>query len=521
MANNVLLSSVRMSRTCLTEYGRCDKLPHKCISVDGSIVHRLSMDALGCCHRATGEATHQQMGSDNPLVSPNYGYWRRHMNTLDKKERKASASLRLARESLADAILKNVYGAHSIDNAFAPLCFGANSDCHRATVADLMHTVEEGIFKHVITCVLGILPPGSSKKVDRLVAEWFSDIGSNRSGERVNYPRVSFARGICSTALLTADETVGQMFILALLLYTKEGREVMQHRFDPNFDTTRNRHKTNTKQNEHHATNEPSSSSDDENDEQALGNGDPESTSMGGPNTLTQSEVGELLYALDMEYIKTHCLPRLPSHHKQILKLTLDIHLKRSLLTHIQHGLHLPKGRMGYKQVPTTQRVVGAPTSVAHSCTATNNYLTDNTKLKFPDNRQSFTLKSNMDDTSLMIQVLLAFHSFLKYGGHTIGREEDQANYRKSFHCLMTAIVQGIGREANTRREFKIQKFLECSHFLQDRIKFGPSVGHNTDTGERGLKQQWAKKVAKTAQKRGDTTFRGQVAKNIQEFEIL
>jgi hypothetical protein len=159
---------------------------------------------------------------------------------------------------------------------------------------------------------------------------------------------------------------------------------------------------------------------------------------------------------------------------------------------------------------------------VAHSCPATTNYLTDNTKLKIPNNRQSFTLKSNMDDTSQMIQVLLAFHSFLKYyGGHTIGREEDQANYRKSFHCLMTAIVQGIGREANTRREFKIQKFLECSHFLQDRIKFGPSVGHNTDTGERGLKQQWAKKVAKTAQKRGDTTFRGQVAKNIQEFEIL
>jgi hypothetical protein len=138
-----------MSRTCLTEYGRCDKLPHKCITMDGSIVHRLSMDALGsCCHRAAGEATPQQMGSANPPLSPNYGNWRRHLNTLDKKERRASDALRLARESLADAILKNVYGAHSIDNAFAALCFGADSNCHRATVADLMHTVEEGIFKH-------------------------------------------------------------------------------------------------------------------------------------------------------------------------------------------------------------------------------------------------------------------------------------------------------------------------------------------------------------------------------------
>jgi hypothetical protein len=100
-----------------------------------------------------------------------------------------------------------------------------------------------------------------------------------------------------------------------------------------------------------------------------------------------------------------------------------------------------------------------------------------------------------------------------------MGQQEEICKYRKSFHCMMTAVMQGIGRAANTR-EFKIQKFLECSHFLKDHIRFGPSVGHNTDTGERGLKQ-WAKRVAKTAQKRGDPTFRGQVAQNIQEMEIL
>jgi hypothetical protein len=45
-------------------------------------------------------------------------------------------------------------------------------------------------------------------------------------------------------------------------------------------------------------------------------------------------------------------------------------------------------------------------------------------------------------------------------------------------------------------------------------------VGHNSDTGERGLKQ-WGKKVAVTAQKRTDKVFKGQVARNTQEVEIM
>jgi hypothetical protein len=111
-----------------------------------------------------------------------------------------------------------------------------------------------------------------------------------------------------------------------------------------------------------------SSSSDDENDEQTLNPADRESTAMvlGARTVTSSSEQNELLYALDMEYIKTHCLPRLPSHHRQILKHTLDmLHLKRSLLTHIQAGLHLPKDRMGYKQVATTQRGRG---ECPHNC---------------------------------------------------------------------------------------------------------------------------------------------------------
>ena len=97
-------------------------------------------------------------------------------------------SFRKLREELADSVLKNVYGSHVIDNAFGDVDFGANSDIHHATMADLMHSVEEGIFKHVNDCVIDSLPDSAKKKVDVLVANWFTNEGSNRSGERGSTP---------------------------------------------------------------------------------------------------------------------------------------------------------------------------------------------------------------------------------------------------------------------------------------------------------------------------------------------
>jgi hypothetical protein len=84
---------------------------------------------------------------------------------------------------------------------------------------------------------------------------------------------------------------------------------------------------------------------------------------------------------------------------------------------------------------------------------------------------------------------------------------------------MMAALKLGIKREGNTNG-FKIQKFLECCHFLQDHLRHGPTAEHNSDQGERGLKH-WGKKVAVTAQKRSDATFKGQVVRNVQELEIL
>jgi hypothetical protein len=144
-------------------------------------------------------------------------------------------------EDIAESVLKDVYGTHSIVNAFSNVDFGADSDIHQCTMADLMHSaVEEGIFKHVIECILGLLTSTQKACVNHLVGQWFTLNGSNRSRERPNYPRVSFTRrGFCTETLLSADERgVGQLFVIALLLTTKQGKDIMKARFDPGFDTS-------------------------------------------------------------------------------------------------------------------------------------------------------------------------------------------------------------------------------------------------------------------------------------------
>jgi hypothetical protein len=84
---------------------------------------------------------------------------------------------------------------------------------------------------------------------------------------------------------------------------------------------------------------------------------------------------------------------------------------------------------------------------------------------------------------------------------------------------MMLYLKLGLKRDESTM-QFKLQKFVECSHFLMEHLFRGPPSSFNTDTGERGLKR-WAKLPAKTAQNRGDDVFKQQVARNFHETYLL
>jgi hypothetical protein len=392
-------------------------------------------------------------------------------------------------------------------------------------MADLMHSLEEGLFKLVLECILGLLPDSAKHKIDLLVSQWFTEKGSNRSGERLNFPRVSFTRGFCTPTLLSADERVGQLFVLALLLYSKEGRAVMETRFDSKFDINRAKSSRTKESQEPLVVDAGGEDDSEESEEEDIGGGtqgtiENLSTSR-NPSHLTNAEQNDLLSAIDMDYLKSHCLRRLPEHHQNVLKLLLQKHLTKTAMKIISNGLKLPSC-MAFQPTTSTFRAHPQPASTIFEEVLADQelkVLMDRVVQKFPKEREGYSLRSCPSGTSQLLQQLLSFHAFCKYGGSLLTSSEDVTNYQKSYCTMMTALKQAIGRGDNTRG-FKLQKFVECSHFLKEHLVFGPTVGHNSDTGERGLKM-WAKKAAKTAQKRTDDVFKGQVTKNLQQTEIL
>ena len=44
-------------------------------------------------------------------------------------------------------------------NAFHTIDFGAFGSTNTATVADIMHTVEQGIMKHLLQCIIPVMTP--------------------------------------------------------------------------------------------------------------------------------------------------------------------------------------------------------------------------------------------------------------------------------------------------------------------------------------------------------------------------
>ena len=167
--------------------------------------------------------------------------------SLTSQHLKNTASSLLAKrhQRLSRVILQSVLCSHPLVNAFSSIDLGAHSSIHTATVADIMHTVEQGLIKHLLLCIIDVMTDTQKAAVDSVVSELFSPVGDNRSGDRSKYPRVSFKNGFCSLTMLTADEIVGQLFVISIfLLQTKKGVAAMAPRFSLDFDEKKNAKRT-------------------------------------------------------------------------------------------------------------------------------------------------------------------------------------------------------------------------------------------------------------------------------------
>jgi hypothetical protein len=300
-------------------------------------VERLSMAALGPCH------------TDN---NDNYSNWIRfrESQTTPAMQHKCKMAGR-RRERLAKTILWKALGTHAADNAFHHVDFGANpGSIYAATPTDTMHALDEGLIKYVVTLCFNPMSDGMKTTIDNLVEK----VLSVRSGERKGYPRINFTRGYTRLTMLSANENIGVLLALAILLQLPEGKALIADRFDPDFDKRRKQQGARFKgvrQEE-----EDDYSDDEDADDTSVGEEDNPATVATAPRSAKQpftgstAQVGfvrEVLDRHDLSFVHSLIQPILPSRHRQMvnkLVWTQTGHLQPATL----HSVQLPPGVLDY-----------------------------------------------------------------------------------------------------------------------------------------------------------------------------
>ena len=544
-------TSVRMSRSCLTPFCDSDAVPHVCHRMPTWLWHKLNMVGLGACHSIPDAM------DDPPLprleivdaCSPNFSSWKTFLGNWQSCSGGLNPqdliALRKLREVIAQEILGACLGSHCLVNAFEGMDFGADSCIHTSTMADIMHSVEEGLFPYITGILLDPLSDSEKRDLDALVELMFSTNGRNRSGERNEYPRVSFKKGFCSLTMISADEHVGQLFVISILLHTELGRKALMPRFALNFDALRAervakaaeaaaaraaKKKKNASKKKKGSAKEPShrQHSEDENDPVnnvetvQLEQEEEEAPAKRQRNTYSQAQIRQLLQKLDLKFL-WDCRDRFPStttaaHRKKMFSI-LEDKLKPStrlekLLKHT--GPLFSNSLLDYQ--PSGDSIpVSKPAwpSVVAQARPPNTAATP----RIVQGREECTIKLTMEQFTKWLESLLAFHAFLKYGYSMFKEAGNISAYQKAYCALIATLISSFKRGAGTN-EFKLQKLVECAHFIKDHLWHGPPAANNTDTGERGLKT-WAKAPAKTAQNRDDPEFKKQVAQNVIQAYTL
>ena len=127
-----------------------------------------------------------------------------------------------------------------------------------------------------------------------------------------------------------------------------------------------------------------------------------------------------------------------------------------------------------------------------------------------------------------LLEKILSFHAFYKHGhpfewdgwkADDAGQSEIRSGVCKSYvHIqiweLVSMIVNRLPRQGGYG--WKLQKLHELIHIPYQMTMFGSPANWDAGPGESALKT-WAKKPAKTLQKRGVAVFNDQVSKCLHE----
>ena len=512
--------SNRLCRACHVSQANSDnvRMDTQCLFINETPMERLTVAALGPPSCDVDDDSNTKWGQ-----------------LLDKfDDRKAAHKIYKdvlkSRKSIAKDILNDVFRQHVVDNAYWKLRLPSfPRGIYGTTGTDPMHANESGTTPYVSEVIIVPLSDGMKTQLDVLAKEL---LRGNRPKMREDYPRINISSGFSSLSRESADEKVGKMFLLSLLMETPRGRKVIETRCDPDFDAKReeiaNRFKKKSNDEKNDKKTEEKKTDEKKTDENNRKRKKPPPTpdDVDGPSALDPENVddrilidGILTHALGLDFVVDY-IGEMESSNKSLAYKTVLNVLGKKLSRDGDgkpryDGLHkLDKDLTGYFD----SRPVDNHVDKTLYTTYEHDVEYKQTKKDVPK-KAEHSVDGSVDEVRSICQQLLAFQAMYSYGcSNPKSENNSHGNFGRRVKQMLQAIFKVLKRGGE---QWCISKFHEFLHFVTDRLLFGNLTNINGNKCESGLKV-WQKGPSRTVSKsRGQSQFLEDITTRLGEHVLI
>jgi hypothetical protein len=469
--------------------------------------------------------------------------WNKHLSNLRtgqiKNKHRSSAK---RRTRISTEILKKALGSHAVNNTFFSIDFASEYGIFGHTMADIMHLLEEGIIKYLVSVFLEPLSATVLGELDICVNKLLGGKANRCFGSR-SFPRVNFTRGFSRLTLLSSEERVGELLAIVTVLQTDKGKEILKERFNTGFDERRKERAERFVGKRKREDEEDDTYSDDESEEDAGAEDNNPVTENLPPSNKRSVEfiptrknivyVCKQIRSHDLCFLFNDVFPHIPTTHiyeclKIIWKMTYRLADDAPTTTILPLSiLNLPPFKKHLSPaIQDTISVLTAAYSQTKLLATFTNWKPEEEGDDYSEDNQP-TITTNPDLFLECCEKLLALRSFYNYLGehcdHSIPKLVDGSldveTVEERTRDVGTILKAAVNRGEGTNR-WDIPKFIDMLLLPEYMRRLGSTGRFHVGFAERGLKN-WAKKPANTAQKRGDGVFEGQCAARIRERSMI
>ena len=191
----------RVHRSCMCSYITVDDADHQCVDVCSQTIKAFVASALTPNDKLIEIANQYSSNGNN-------------------KEKKVIENYLKRQQQMNSQILSYPFTQHAVRNAFDEVDFGSwSSGIFKATFDDFMHSTESGLFEYVADLVFAGLTKTEKQDLESVIRTFLLSV---RSSVRSTYPRWRLSEGFSNQTRITCCEKVGSIFILALSLQYKD-----------------------------------------------------------------------------------------------------------------------------------------------------------------------------------------------------------------------------------------------------------------------------------------------------------